>query len=123
MAQIIYAKTNADPRGKLTVIEKVLPFDIKRVFYIYDVKEERGNHKHKRNKTALVCVKGSCKVAVSSDENQETETYELNSPETILILGPEEYRTMFDFSEDAVLLALVSEHYDPDDYISKPPKK
>lgn len=123
MAKIIEAKTNSDSRGSLTVIDKILPFDIKRVFYIYNVTADRGNHRHKRNQTALVCVKGSCKVNVETDDNNEARMYELNSPEIILFLGPEEYRTMFDFSNDAVLLALVSEHYDPDDYIIKPLKK
>ena len=121
MAQIIQATTHSDPRGSLTVIEKILPFEIKRVFYIYNVTAPRGGHRHKRNQTALFCVKGSCKIEV--DNGEKKEIYVLDSPEKILLLGPDEYRTMFDFSSDAVLMALVSEYYDPDDYINEPLKK
>ena len=117
MAQLINATTHADSRGKLTVIEKVIPFDIKRIFYIYDVIGDRGNHRNKLSKMALVCVKGACRVKVI-DNNSES-IYNLDSPEKILILQPEEYRTMYDFSQDAVLLVLASEHYSADDYINE----
>jgi len=120
MAQLIYAKTHPDPRGKLTVVDGIIPFDVKRIFYIYDVKEERGNHGHKRNKSALFCVKGKCKVRVNNAGN--ITTFDLDLPEKILVLEPEEYRTMFDFSEDAVLMVLASEHYDADDYVNEPPQ-
>jgi hypothetical protein len=118
MAQIINATTHADSRGKLTVIDKLIPFDIKRIFYIYDVSADRGKHCHKRNISALLCVKGTCRVKVN--DGKSTEVYALDAPEKILVLQPEEYRTMFDFSPDAVLLVLASEHFDPDDYIDEP---
>jgi hypothetical protein len=118
MAELIYATTHADHRGKLTVIDKIIPFDIKRVFYIYEATTERGKHSHKINKTALVCVKGKCKVRVN--DGKKIEIYDLDAPEKILILQPEDYRTMYDFSPDAVLLALVSEHF-VDDYIDEEP--
>jgi hypothetical protein len=118
MAQLINAKTYADSRGKLTVIDKIIPFDIKRIFYIYDATGERGKHSHKINKSALVCVKGKCKVRVN--DGKKIDIYELDAPEKILILQPEEYRTMYDFSPDAVLLVLASEHF-VDDYIDEEP--
>lgn len=118
MAQFIEAKTFTDDRGKLTVIDKIIPFEIKRIFYIYDVKGDRGKHSHKINKSALVCVKGKCKVRVN--DGKKIDIYDLDAPEKILILQPEEYRTMYDFSDDAVLLVLASEHF-VDDYIDEEP--
>jgi len=101
------------------VIDKIIPFDVKRIFYIYDVASERGKHGHKRNRSALFCVKGTCRVKVNNAG--DITTFDLDSPEKILVLEPEEYRTMFDFSQDAVLMVLASEHFDPDDYIDEPP--
>jgi hypothetical protein len=118
MAQLINATTHADARGKLTVIDKIIPFEIKRIFYIYDTQTERGKHSHKINKSALVCVKGTCKVRVN--DGKKIDIYALDTPEKILILQPEEYRTMYDFSPDAVLLVLASEHF-VDDYIDDEP--
>lgn len=119
MAQLVYAATHADPRGKLTVIDNIVPFDVKRAFFIYDVTSDRGNHGHKRNRSALVCVKGTCKVKVLCGSTSNI--YDLDVPEKVLILEPEEYRTMYDFSPDAVLLVLASEHFDSDDYVEEPP--
>jgi len=119
MAEIIDATTYADLRGKLTVIDKIIPFDIKRIFYIYDVTADRGNHGHKRNISALVCIKGTCKVRVNDGKSMDV--YDLDAPEKILVLQPGEYRTMFDFSPDAVLMVMASEHYDADDYFDELP--
>lgn len=118
MAELIKATTHVDPRGKLTVIDKIIPFEIKRIFYIYDSTVARGNHSHKINRSALVCVKGSCKVRVN--DGKKISIYDLDIPEKILVLEPEEYRTMYDFSDDAVLLVLASEHF-IDDYIDEEP--
>ena len=118
MAQLINAITHTDPRGKLTVIDKIIPFEIKRIFYIYGVKGARGNHSHKINKSALVCIKGKCQVRVN--DGKKIDIYALDAPEKILILQPEEYRTMYNFSPDAVLLVLASEHF-VDDYIDEEP--
>lgn len=119
MAKFINAETFSDNRGKLTVIDKILPYEIKRVFYIYDSEGERGGHSHKYNINSLVCVKGKCKVKVIN-KGKKIDIYELDSPEKILILQPEEFRTMYDFSKDAVLLVLASEHF-VNDYIEEPP--
>jgi hypothetical protein len=118
MATFINATTFADPRGKLTVIDKIIPFEIKRIFYIYEATSERGNHSHKINKSALVCVKGKCKVRVNN--GKKVAVYDLDNPEKILVLEPEDYRTMYDFSDDAVLLVLASEHF-IDDYVDEEP--
>ena len=118
MAYILNLNTFSDARGKLTVIEKVLPFEVKRVFYIHSVinpMSERGKHRHKRTQMAVVCVKGSCRI-VNNAGLSETE-YFLNNPETCLILEPQDWHYMFAFSFDAVLLVLASEYFDVNDYI------
>lgn len=118
MSQILHLPTFSDNRGRLTVLEKVLPFEIKRVYYIYDCPSSgRGGHRHKKNIQALICVKGSCII----DFNNPTEKKSviLDKPDTVLILMPEDYHTMHSFTPDAVLLVLASEYFDADDYIDE----
>jgi dTDP-4-dehydrorhamnose 3,5-epimerase-like enzyme len=116
MSHIIKLRTNSDSRGSLTVIEKVLDFEIKRVYYIYNVDESiRGGHRHKITTQAAVCIKGSCEIFVNN--GKEELTYTLNSPDQCLILEPNDWHTMSNFTSDAVLLVLASEFYDPNDYI------
>jgi dTDP-4-dehydrorhamnose 3,5-epimerase-like enzyme len=116
MSHIVKLRTNSDSRGSLTVIEKVLGFDIKRVYYIYNVDESiRGGHRHKITTQAAVCIKGSCEIFVNN--GKEKFTYTLNNPDQCLILEPEDWHSMSNFTSDAVLLVLASEYYDPNDYI------
>lgn len=118
MNKIIELTTFSDERGDLTVIEKKLPFEVKRVFYIYNVdNSKRGFHRHKKTIQAAICVKGSCNIMLQPGPGMELETYSLNTPNKCLILMPEDYHWMQDFSSDAVLLVLASEYYDKDDYI------
>jgi dTDP-4-dehydrorhamnose 3,5-epimerase-like enzyme len=115
MAQIIKFKTHRDSRGSLTVIEKNLPFDIKRVFYIYDVdNSKRGFHKHKKTKQAAMCIRGSCDIVI---KNKTIERFSLKNPETGLLIEPEDFHWMENFSRGTVLLVLASEYYDENDYI------
>ncbi len=115
--RLLTFKTVADERGKLTVIDRALPFDVKRVFYIYDVVPgaARGGHRHKKAVVALVSVAGACRVTV--DNGREQETYSLDDPAKCLVLAPEDWHVMSDFATGTVLLALASEPYDPNDYI------
>jgi dTDP-4-dehydrorhamnose 3,5-epimerase-like enzyme len=118
MSQIIKLPTHKDNRGSLTVLEKVLPFEIKRVYYIYDCSSsERGGHRHKKTVQALICIKGSC--VIDCNDGKEKKTVTLNEPDTALLLLPEDYHTMHSFTPDAVLLVLASEYFDADDYIDK----
>lgn len=123
MAQILDLKTFTDARGNLTVIEKVIPFDIKRVFYIYGVDDsKRGGHRHKKTIQAAVCIKGSC--TIYNNNNIKEEEFRLDKPNKCLILQPEDWHTMYDFSEDAILMVFASEFFDNNDYIFEPyPKK
>ncbi len=121
MAHIIDLKTFTDKRGNLTVIEKVIPFDIKRIFYIYGVDDsKRGGHRHHKTIQAAFCIKGSCTIYNNNGTNEDT--FELNQPNKCLIIEPKDWHTMFNFSPDAILMVLASENFDEKDYIFEPYK-
>lgn len=119
MAHIIYLKTHTEKRGNLTVVEKEIPFDIKRFFYIYNVDDSvRGGHRHKSTRQAAICIHGSC--IVSNFNGREKEEFVLDHPQKCLILEPEDWHTMHNFTPDAVLLVMASTLFDPEDYIYEP---
>ncbi len=105
--------------GNLTVVESNLsaPFDIKRVYYLYDVPagEERGGHAHKQLQQFIVAVSGSFDVVI--DDGNERRTISLNRPFKGLHIRPGIWREIENFSSGAVCLVLASEHYDESDYI------
>jgi dTDP-4-dehydrorhamnose 3,5-epimerase-like enzyme len=116
MAKLIDLKTFSDKRGNLTVIEKVIPFDIKRIFYIYGVDDSlRGGHRHHKTIQAAICIKGNC--IVSNDDGEKKEEFRLDAPSICLILEPRDWHKMHHFSADAILMVLASEYFDPNDYI------
>ena len=116
MSKLLHLKTISDLRGNLTVVEKEIPFQIKRVFYIYGVDDsERGGHRHKETFQAAICIKGSCKIYMNDGKDENT--YNLTKPNECLLIDPEDWHTMFDFSEDAVLLVFASTLFDINDYI------
>ena len=112
-------QSHGDDRGQLIALEsfKEIPFEIKRVYYIYDTKDKvrRGFHAHKNLEQILICVSGSCKLHL--DNGQDTEEVLLDTPEKGLYISSGIWREMYDFSPDAVLLVLASEHYAESDYI------
>lgn len=121
MPQYLSLQTFSDQRGNLTVIEKTLPFDIKRIFYIYGVDASvRGNHRHHRTIQAAVCLVGSCRIVCKSGPDKEEEAYHLSTPADCLILQPEDWHYMDSFSPDAILMVLASEYFDANDYIFEP---
>jgi hypothetical protein len=116
MAHLIDLKTFTDKRGNLTVIENVLPFQIKRVFYIYGVDDsERGGHRHHKTIQAAICIKGRCKIYNNNGEVEEH--FFLNNPSKCLILEPKDWHMMYDFSKNAILMVLASENFRQEDYI------
>ena len=116
MAYIINLTTHGGKRGNLTVIEKEIPFEIKRIFYIYGVDESvRGGHRHKTTVQAAICIHGSC--IVSNDDGQKQEDFLLDHPNKCLILETKDWHTMHHFTPDAVLLVLAATPFDPADYI------
>lgn len=119
MAGLISLKTFTDERGNLTVIEKVVPFDVRRIFYIYGVDASiRGCHRHHKTRQAAVCITGSCTI-YSNDGTKEAE-YVLDAPYKCLLLEPKDWHKMFNFSSDAILMVLASEYFDEADYIFEP---
>lgn len=110
---------HGDDRGQLIAIEeqKDLPFDIKRVYYIYDTLPgvRRGFHAHRCLEQILLCVHGSCKILL--DNGREKADVVLDKPWEGLYISNDMWREMYDFSPDAVLLVLASEYYDEADYI------
>jgi dTDP-4-dehydrorhamnose 3,5-epimerase-like enzyme len=116
MAKTIDLRTFTDARGNLTVIEKVLPFEIRRIFYIYGVDSSvRGGHRHHTTYQAAICLKGSC--IISNNDGSKEDIFVLDSPSKCLILEPKDWHQMHDFTPDAILMVLASEFFDPNDYI------
>jgi hypothetical protein len=116
MAKIVELNTYTDLRGNLTVIDKILPFDIKRAFFIYGVDGSvRGGHRHHITHQAAICLNGNCTIYSSNGVSEEI--FELNSPEKCLILENKDWHTMYNFSADAILLVFASSHFDIQDYI------
>ena len=119
MASLVNLKTFTDNRGNLTVIEKVVPFDIKRIFYIYGVDDsERGGHRHYETRQAAICIRGNC--TIYNDNGVEETSVLLDSPDKCLIIEPEDWHTMHSFSDDAILMVLASEYFEAADYIHTP---
>lgn len=119
MAHILNLKTFTDARGNLTVIERTIPFEFRRIFYIYGVDDSiRGGHRHKKTIQAAMCLKGSCKI--SNDDGNTKEVFTLDKPYKCLILNPEDWHQMHDFTKDAILMVIASEYFDQDDYIYEP---
>ena len=115
---IVKIKTIKDTRGSLGVIGEDLPFKIMRTFFLYDVTKERGGHRHKSSTQALICLNGRCDVNVQT-QTEDTK-FSLQDNSTCLILDPEDWHTMNNFSNGAILLVMASEPYDPKDYIYEP---
>jgi dTDP-4-dehydrorhamnose 3,5-epimerase-like enzyme len=109
-----------DERGHLVVVEggKNIPFDIKRVFYMYgsDSDVVRGQHANRKSEFVLINVAGTSKVRVLDGKGNEI-IYCLNRPHTGIYLPTMVWKDMYDFSEDSVLLCLASESYDASEYI------
>ena len=109
-----------DERGNLVVVEGSghdIPFEIKRVFYIYgsDAEVVRGRHANRKTEFVMINVSGQSKVKV--DNGYEERIIELNCPGMGLYLSTMVWKDMYDFSSDSVLLVLASEHYDAKEYI------
>ncbi|MGL4675450.1 MAG: WxcM-like domain-containing protein [Wohlfahrtiimonas sp.] len=108
-----------DERGSLIALEtmKNIPFDIKRVYYIFgaDQNTPRGFHAHKELQQVAICVAGRCRMIL--DDGYTKEEVWLDSPNKGLIIGNNIWREMHDFSKDCVLLVLANNYYDESDYI------
>lgn len=120
MQVIKYAfQQHGDERGQLVALEefKDIPFEIKRVYYMYDTGQgvRRGFHAHKSLEQILICIHGSCKILL--DNGQEKKVVPLECPYEGLYVSNAMWREMYDFSPDAVLMVLASDYYKEEDYI------
>ena len=117
--KIIELPRHLDRRGNLSVVEENIhiPFEIKRVYYTYDVPggESRGEHAHKNLRQLIVAVSGS--FTVTLDDGDTLQSFFLNRPYQGLLIPPGYWRKLEDFSSGSVALVICSELYDPDDYI------
>ncbi len=111
--------TKGDDNGSLIALEenKNIPFDIKRVYYIFDTKEgfRRGFHAHKSLEQALICVNGSCDILL--DDGKEKIVIKLKNRNEGIYLNKMIWHEMFNFSADCVLMVLASDFYYEEDYI------
>ena len=112
-------KHHSDRKGNLTVVEngKTLPFDVKRVYYLYDVPggENRGSHAHRDLSQLIIAASGSFRVTL--DDGTCKRSFFLNRPYQGLYVKPGMWRDLEDFSSGAVCMLLASEKYDYNDYI------
>ena len=119
LIKIINFPSIGDNRGSLVAMETMdkIPFNIKRVYFIFDTQKNvsRGFHSHKNLQQVAVCVSGKCRMTL--DDGKKREEVWLDSPNKGIFIDKYIWREMHDFSEDCVLLVLVSEHYDESDYI------
>lgn len=117
--KLIELGKNHHANGNLTVVEngKLIPFDIKRVFYIYDVPggEERGGHSHKKLQQVIVAISGAFDVLLDDGVNQRSVT--LNRPYQGLLVAPGVWSKQHNFSSGSVCLVLASDHYCEEDYV------
>ncbi|MBQ0036980.1 MAG: FdtA/QdtA family cupin domain-containing protein [Firmicutes bacterium] len=116
---IINFKDLGDERGKLVVVEgnETIPFDIKRIFYIYDSDSTiiRGQHANRESEFVLINVAGKSKVRIT--DGKEEFIVELNKPMMGVYIPRMVWKDMYDFSKDSVLLVLANTHYDGSEYI------
>lgn len=116
---MIQFQIHGDDRGSLIALEenKNIPFTVKRVYYMYDTKPgvHRGFHAHKTLSQILFCPSGACTIML--DSGREKAHVRLNRPTEGLLIEPNIWREMYDFTSDAVLMVLASDYYDESDYI------
>lgn len=116
--QVIEIPKIKEPRGNLSVIEKdIIPFEMKRVYYLYDVPSgsERGGHAHKNLKQFLIALSGSFNVILNDGKEEKVIT--LNKPNEGLLINPGIWRELNNFSSGSVCLVIASAVYDEADYI------
>ena len=119
LVRLMSLKTHADPRGKLTAIEGAsdLPFEIRRLFYVYDVAVggERAAHAHPDTEQCLIAISGALDVEVKSPD--ASKEFHLTDPGVGLYVPPMLWVRLHNFTSGAVCLAAASTHYVPEDVL------
>ena len=117
--RLINMKVMGDERGKLVSLEsnKNIPFELKRVYYIFDTlpNQERGKHAHKNMEQIIVAMDGACEFVLDDGKNRETVW--LNRPDVGLYIGKNMWREMRNFSYGCKLMVLASDYYNENEYI------
>lgn len=117
--KLIDFSIHGDHNGKLVSLEKNsdFPFEIKRVYYVWDTSHDvvRGKHSHKKLQQVIICIHGSCDFIL--DDGSKRERIHLDNPAQGLYISNNIWREFTNFSEDCVIVVLASEPYIPDDYI------
>jgi dTDP-4-dehydrorhamnose 3,5-epimerase-like enzyme len=116
---VVEMEKNHNPAGNITVYQNgsPMPFDVKRIYYLYDVPggSERGGHAHKELRQLIVAASGSFDVIV--DDGRNKKIIQLNRPYYGLLVVPGIWREIVNFSSGAICLVLASDKYKEDDYI------
>ena len=112
-------KTFTEPDGKLIPIEldKDIPFEVKRMFYVYDVHDQNDRGKHSHHKTKQILIAVNCGVTVICDDGKKRRNYVLNEPNKALLIPEMIWDEQVYHSESSVLLVLSNTNYDVNDYI------
>lgn len=117
--KLIPLQNHGDERGSLVSLEqsKNIPFDIKRVYYMFNTQKgiRRGFHAHKKLIQLAIAIKGSCKFLM--DDGITKANIVLDNPASGLLIEPMIWHEMYDYSDDCVLLLLANDFYDESDYI------
>ena len=114
MAKIIKIKKYSNTTGSLNVIEKNVPFKIKRVFFIYNIKGSRGKHGHKKTLQGIVCLQGSASIKIIKKKIEKKVKLSRNT--SLLLINKNEWIEIYNTSKDCIILVLASEPYDKNDY-------
>lgn len=110
--------TFTDTRGNLTVLERVLPFEVERIYWIYGADGEvRGGHRHTYTRQALIAMNGVVSIYMNDGISQET--IELTCPNQCLLVDPKDWHTMT-FGSNSILMVMSSHPYDRNEYIDTP---
>lgn len=120
MAYLKNLDTFNSEMGDLNVFERVIPGEIKRIFYICNVpiNTVRGKHRHHKTWQALICISGSCRVYV--DNSVEENVFHLDGHSKCLVVEPKDWHFMDNFEENTILLVIANQYYSVDDYIDEP---
>ncbi|TNH45202.1 sugar 3,4-ketoisomerase [Photorhabdus luminescens] len=119
LIKLIDFKILGDERGQLISLEgnKNIPFEIKRVYYIFGTKSgvARGFHAHQNLKQIAICIHGNCRFVLN--DGKKREEIVLDSSHSGILIDPMVWHEMHDFSEDCILIVLADDVYDESDYI------
>ena len=115
--EVIVAPTIFDERGCLSFVEvgKILDFNLKRAYWLYNIKKKRGGHAHKKLKQFIFCIHGAVDFILDNGKYKEVVT--LDSPNKGLLISKPLWREINNFKNDACIVVLTSDLYDEDDYI------